>query len=137
MDEPEIDHVGIAVDDLDAAIARWEALGARLAHREHVDSDGIEEVMLAVGPSFIQLVAPTREDSPVARFLARRGPGIHHLALRVQSCRDALEEARRQGFDPIDEVPRRGSRGTTVAFVHPRSTGGVLIEFVEEPPATD
>jgi methylmalonyl-CoA/ethylmalonyl-CoA epimerase len=131
-----LDHVGIAVTDLEAAIRRWEALGARLVHRERIDSDGVDEALLAVGESFLQLVMPFVETSPVARFLQRRGPGVHHLGLRVESCAETLAAAVAAGFEPIDEQPRPGSRGTMVAFLHPRSSGGVLIELVEEPAAS-
>lgn len=109
------------------------ALGAEKVHEERIVSDGVDEVLLKVADSYIQLLAPFSEDSTVARFLARRGEGLHHLGLRVPSCQAALEELRAQGFRVIDEAPRPGSRGTTVAFVHPQSAHGVLIELVEEP----
>ena len=128
----EIDHVAIAVRDLDAAIAWYEeAFGAHLAHRERVDNDGIEEALLEVAESFIQLLSPTSDSSPVARFLERKGEGIHHVGYRVADCAAALERIRAAGAEPIDERPRPGSRGTTVAFVHPRSAFGTLIELVQ------
>ncbi len=133
MVEPSIDHVGIAVVDLDDAISRWRALGATLVHRETIETDDVDEALLRVGGSFVQLVSPRSAASPVARFLERRGPGLHHVGLGVASCREALREAVEAGFEPIDDAPRPGSRGTTVAFLHPRSTGGVLIELVEQP----
>jgi methylmalonyl-CoA/ethylmalonyl-CoA epimerase len=133
----ELDHIGIAVNDLEAAVRRYEALGARVVHREHIDADGVDEVLLEVGASYLQLVAPTEESSPVRRFLERRGPGLHHLGLRVPDCAKALEIAKAAGLESIDATPRPGSRGTTVAFLHPRSTEGVLIELVEPPGGTE
>jgi len=132
----EIDHVAIAVRDLDAAVAWYEAaLGARLAHREVVESDGVEEALLAVAESYVQLLTPTREDSPVARFLAARGEGLHHVGFRVDDCAAALASVKAAGARLIDEAPRPGSRGTTVAFVHPKGAFGTLIELVEDPAA--
>ncbi|MHB8506608.1 MAG: methylmalonyl-CoA epimerase [Acidimicrobiales bacterium] len=129
----ELDHVAIAVRDLDAAVAWYgEALGASVAHREVVDRDGVEEALLAVAESYVQLLAPTRSDSPVARFLDRRGEGIHHVGYRVDDCVEALAAAVAAGATPIDEHPRPGSRGTTVAFLHPKSSFGTLIELVQE-----
>jgi len=129
----EIDHVAIAVRDLDAAVA-WYAstLGARTVHREVVESDGVEEALVAVAESYVQLLTPTREDSPVARFLERRGEGLHHVAYRVDDCAAALVAARAAGARLIDEAPRPGSRGTTVAFLHPSTSFGTLVELVEE-----
>lgn len=128
----EIDHVAIAVHDLEAAIA-WYAktFGAEVTHREVVDADGVEEALLAVADSFIQLVTPTRPGSPVARFLEKRGEGLHHVGYRVEDCAAALEAVRAQGGQLIDESPRPGSRGTTVAFVHPKAAFGTLIELVQ------
>jgi methylmalonyl-CoA/ethylmalonyl-CoA epimerase len=132
----EIDHVAIAVRDLDAAVAWYaETLGATVAHREVVESDGVEEALLAVADSYIQLLTPTRDDSPVARFLERRGEGIHHVGYRVPDCGAALARIHEAGVETIDAAPRPGSRGTTVAFVHPRGAFGTLIELVEEGPA--
>ncbi|HLI01199.1 MAG TPA: methylmalonyl-CoA epimerase [Acidimicrobiales bacterium] len=129
-----IDHVGIAVRDLEAAIAWYaEAFGATVAHREVVEADGVEEALLEVADSYVQLLTPTREDSPVARFLTSRGDGLHHVAYRVPDCGAALDAARQAGAQPIDETPRPGSRGTTVAFLHPKTAFGTLIELVEEP----
>lgn len=130
-----IDHVGIAVRDLEAAVAYYaETFGARVEHRERVDSDGVEEALIAVGGSYIQLLTPTRADSPVARHLERRGEGIHHVAYRVADCAAALRAVQEAGAAVIDHRPRPGSRGTTVAFVHPRGAFGTLIELVEEGP---
>ncbi len=129
-----IDHVGIAVGDLEAAIAFYEAtFGASVEHRERVEHDGVEEVLLPIGESYVQLLAPTRPDSPVARFLERRGEGVHHVAYRVPDCAAALERAVAAGASAIDPVPRPGSRGTLVAFLHPRSALGTLVELVEDP----
>ena len=129
----EIDHVAIAVRDLDAAIAWYQsALGARVAHRERIEHDGVEEALLKVAESFIQLLSPTTDSSPVARFLERNGEGIHHVGYRVADCAAALEKMRAAGAQLIDVMPRAGSRGTTVAFVHPRSAFGTLIELVQE-----
>lgn len=129
----EIDHVAIAVGDLVAAIAWYaEAFGAIVAHREVVDSDGVEEALLQVAESYVQLLTPTRDDSPVGRYLAARGEGLHHIAYRVADCAVALDACRAAGVRAIDEVPRPGSRGTTVAFLHPKGAFGTLIELVEE-----
>lgn len=129
----EIDHVAIAVRDLEAAIDYYQrAFGATVDHREVVESDGVEEVLLKVAESYIQLLTPTREDSPVARAIKTRGEGLHHIGYRVTNCREALNSLIAAGALPIDETPRRGSRGTTVAFIHPRGSFGTLIELVEE-----
>lgn len=129
----EIDHVAIAVRDLDGAIAWYsEALGAVVVHREVVERDGVEEALLAVAESFVQLLTPTREDSPVARSLEARGEGLHHVGYRVDDCAAALDAAVASGARAIDESPRPGSRGTTVAFLHPKTSFGTLIELVQE-----
>jgi methylmalonyl-CoA epimerase len=129
----EVDHVAIAVADLDAAVAWYEEVfGARMVHREVVESDGVEEALLAVADSYIQLLTPTSETSTVAKFLSTRGEGLHHVGLRVDDCATALQAAHDAGVRTIDQVPRPGSRGTTVAFIHPKSAFGTLIELVEE-----
>jgi methylmalonyl-CoA/ethylmalonyl-CoA epimerase len=129
----EIDHVAIAVRDLDAAVAWYaETLGATVAHRERIESDGVEEALLKVADSYVQLLTPTRDDSPVAKYLERRGEGIHHVGYRVTDCAAALASMQAAGATTIDAVPRPGSRGTTVAFVHPKSAFGALIELVQE-----
>ncbi len=129
----EIDHVAIAVKDLEAAIAWYEAaFGATVEHREVVGSDGVEEALLNVAESYVQLLTPIRDDSPVAKYLDKRGEGIHHIGYRVDDCAEALESLRAQGNRLLDEVPRPGSRGTTVAFVHPKGAFGTLIELVQE-----
>lgn len=129
----EIDHIAIAVRDLPAAIDFYRrAFGATVAHREVVESDGVEEALIKVADSYIQLVAPTTEESPVARFIAKRGEGLHHVGYRVEDCAAALAAMVAAGAEPIDTSPRPGSRGTTVAFIHPKSSLGTLIELVQE-----
>jgi len=128
----QIDHVAFAVSDLEAAIDHYERVwGLTLAHREVVAEQGVEEAMFALGESYLQLVAPLSPDSPVGRFLARRGEGLHHIAYRVGALEEALAALRSSGADLIDETPRRGSRNTRVAFVHPRTNHGVLVELVQ------
>lgn len=130
----QIDHVGIAVADLDVAVRDYRRIfGIEPVHRERVDDQGVEEVLFAVGAAYVQLLGALGPDTPVARFLARRGPGVHHVAYRVENVAEALERLRTEGVPLIDETPRAGSRGTTIAFVHPRGVGGVLVELVEEP----
>jgi methylmalonyl-CoA epimerase len=129
----EIDHVAIAVNDLEAAIAWYsEVFGATVVHRERVDSDGVEEALLKVADSYVQLLTPTRDDSPVAKYLASKGEGLHHIGYRVDDCAVALASVKEAGGRVIDEAPRPGSRGTTVAFVHPKTSFGTLIELVQE-----
>jgi methylmalonyl-CoA epimerase len=129
----EIDHVAIAVRDLDAAVAWYaEVFDAAVVHREEVASDGVAEALVRVADSYVQLLTPLHDQSPVARFLERRGEGLHHVGYRVADCAAALEAVRAAGGRLIDEVPRPGSRGTTVAFVHPSSSFGTLIELVQE-----
>jgi methylmalonyl-CoA epimerase len=128
----DVDHVGIAVPDLDAAVERYRrAFGLEPAHREIVESQGVEEVLLVVGTSYLQLLGALGPDTPVGRFLEKRGPGVHHVAYRVEDVAAALERLRAAGVRLIDEAPRSGSRGTTVAFVHPQDLGGVLVELVQ------
>lgn len=129
----EIDHVGIAVPNLDAAVGNYERLlGLVPVHRERVEDQGVEEVLFAVGASSIQLLGALGPDTPVGRSLATRGPGVHHIAYRVGDVADALTHLRAEGAGLVDEVPRPGSRNTLIAFVHPRSMGGVLVELVQE-----
>ena len=129
----EIDHVAIAVNDLEAAIAYYrDTFGAEVDHREVVESDGVEEALLKVADSYVQLLTPTRDDSPVAKYLERKGEGLHHIGYRVDDCAAALDAVKAQGGRVIDEAPRPGSRGTTVAFVHPKTAFGTLIELVQE-----
>jgi methylmalonyl-CoA epimerase len=129
-----IDHVGIAVRDLEAAVELYgRAFGLEPVHRERMEGDGVEEVLLDVGGSFVQLLGALGPDTPVGRFLERRGPGVHHVGYRVDDVAAALETLRAEGVRLVDEAPRRGSRGTTIAFVHPAGTGGVLVELVQAP----
>ena len=130
----DIDHVGIAVEDLEAAVADYRrTLGLVPAHREVIPDQGVEEVLFRVGTSYIQLLGALGPQTPVGRHLQRRGPGLHHVAYRVRQIERALEQLRAEGVRLIDETPRRGSRGTKIAFVHPRGMGGVLVELVQEP----
>ena len=128
----QIDHVGVAVDDLDAAIAlHEETYGMALAHREVVEEQGVEAVLLDVGSSHVELLRPLQPDTAVGRFLASRGPGLHHVAYRVADIESALADLRDRGLRLIDETPRVGIRDSRVAFVHPQSAGGVLTEIVQ------
>lgn len=130
----DIDHVGIAVHDLDAAVEHYRrTLGVEPAHRERVEDQGVDEVLFPVGTSFIQLLGALGPDTPVGVFLAKRGPGLHHIAYRVDDVAAALTDLRKEGIQPIDEVPRRGSRDTLIAFVHPKDMSGVLVELVQVP----
>ncbi len=136
MQPIEIDHVAIAVEDIEKAVSYYQdSLGAKVVHRERIESDGVEEALLIVAESYIQLLTPTSESSPVAKFLAKRGEGLHHIGWRVPDCAAALEEVKEKGIEVIDQKPRPGSRGTTVAFIHPKSSFGCMIELVEEGPA--
>jgi methylmalonyl-CoA epimerase len=129
----EIDHIAIAVKDLEAAIAYYQnAFGATVDHREVVESDGVEEALLKVAESYIQLLTPTRPDSPVAKAIEKRGEGLHHIGYRVNTCAEALAAMIAAGATAIDKAPRPGSRGTTVAFMHPKGSFGTLIELVQE-----
>jgi methylmalonyl-CoA/ethylmalonyl-CoA epimerase len=129
----EIDHVAIAVRDLEAAIDYYQrAFGATVDHREVVERDGVEEALLKVAESYIQLLTPTRDDSPVAKALEKRGEGLHHIGYRVADCKSALAAMVAAGATAVDTEPRPGSRGTTVAFIHPKGSFGTLIELVQE-----
>lgn len=129
----EIDHVAIAVRDLEAAIDYYaRAFGATVEHRELVASDGVEEALLKVADSYIQLLTPTSDTSPVAKAIEKRGEGLHHVGYRVNDCAEALASMIAAGATPIDKAPRPGSRNTTVAFIHPKGSFGTLIELVQE-----
>jgi methylmalonyl-CoA/ethylmalonyl-CoA epimerase len=131
-----IDHVGVAVEDIDSALALYrDGLGMPLVHRETVSEQGVDAALLDVGDGHIELLAPLAPDSPVGKFLTRNGPGLHHVAYRVASVQQALEACAAAGMRLIDETPRTGIRGSRVAFIHPASTGGVLTEIVQ--PATE
>ena len=128
-----VDHVAIAVHDLEAAISWYrETFDATIVHREVVETDGVREALIKVGDAYVQLLTPLRADSPVAVFLERRGEGLHHVGYRVADCAQALAMATARGARAIDEVPRPGSRGTTIAFIHPSASFGTLIELVQE-----
>ena len=127
-----IDHIGVAVEDLDAAIELYASrLDMREQHRETVESQGVEAVLLEVGEGHVELLRPLADDTAVAKFLAKRGPGLHHVAYQTDDIDRTLGVVRDAGIDLIDETPRIGIRGSRVAFLHPRSTGGVLTEIVE------
>ena len=129
----QIDHVAIAVHDLEAAIDyHRRAFGVEVHHREVVERDGVDEVLLRIGESYLQLITGTRPDSTITTFLAKRGEGIHHIGYRVEDCAEALADIVAAGGRAIDSEPRPGSRGTTVAFVHPKGSFGTLIELVQE-----
>ena len=126
-----VHHIGIAVDDLDAAVERYRSLfGATVEHRERVEDQGVEAASLHVGGSRIELLAPLGPDTPVGKFLAKRGPGMHHVAFEVADVAAELDRLKADGVQLIDEEPRRGMFGLQVGFVHPEATGGVLAEFV-------
>jgi methylmalonyl-CoA/ethylmalonyl-CoA epimerase len=127
-----IDHIGVAVEDLDEAIALYsERLAMPLQHRETVEAQGVEAVLLGVGESHVELLRPLGPETAVGRFLERSGPGLHHVAYGTDDIDSALDSVREAGLRLIDEQPRRGIRNSRVAFVHPKSTGGVLTELVE------
>ena len=126
-----VHHIGIAVEDLDAAIATYAALfGATVEHRERVDEQGVEAASLHVGGSRIELLQPLGPETPVGKFLAKRGPGMHHVAFETEDVAAELRRLKAEGAQLIDEEPRRGMFGLEVGFVHPEATGGVLAEFV-------
>jgi methylmalonyl-CoA epimerase len=132
MTELALDHVGIAVRSLDESLPVFESITASKGYgREAVESQGVEVVFVGSGAGRLELLAPTREDSAVAKFLARRGPGMHHLCYRVPDVAAALARYEAQGCELIDRAPRTGAHGHRVAFLHPRSTGGVLVELVQ------
>lgn len=127
-----IDHVGVATEDLDAAIALYEgSLGMPVAHRETVESQGVEAVLLDVGEGHVELLRPLGPDTPVGKYLASKGPGLHHVAYAVSDIDETLGKLREAGVKLIDEEPRQGIRDSRVAFLHPKATGGVLTEIVE------
>jgi methylmalonyl-CoA/ethylmalonyl-CoA epimerase len=129
----DIDHVAIACADLEASVAHYRrVLGLEPSHRERVDDQGVEEVLFPAGTSYVQLLGALGPDTPVGRFLTSRGPGLHHVAYRVDDIEAALAALRDDGIRLIDAAPRPGSRGTSIAFVHPASMGGVLVELVQE-----
>ena len=128
----KVEHIGIATERIDDALRFWrDALGLAVVHTEEVAEQGVRVAMLPVGEPRVELLEPTHEGSPVAKFLRKRGPGIHHVALRVADIRASLARLKAQGARLIDEEPKVGAGGCLVAFVHPQSAGGVLLELVE------
>lgn len=127
-----IDHIGVATDDLDAALALYEGtFGMPVAHREVVEEQGVEAILLDVGPCHVELLRPLGSETPVGKFIDRRGPGLHHVAYRVDDIEAALARLAEQGVRMIDTEPRTGIRSSRVAFVHPQATGSVLTEIVQ------
>lgn len=134
----KIEHIGIATERIEDALAFWrDALGLSMVHTEEVAEQGVRVAMLPLGEPRIELLEPTHAGSPVAKFLAKRGPGIHHIAVRVDDINAALARLRAQGARLIDETPRVGAEGCLVAFVHPASAGGVLLELVQHTAADE
>jgi methylmalonyl-CoA/ethylmalonyl-CoA epimerase len=131
-----IDHIGVAVEDLDAAIELYEStFQMKLVHRETVEEQGVEAVLFDVGENHVELLRPLGPDTPVGKFLAKKGPGLHHVAYQVEDIDKALVQLNEEGVRMIDEIARTGIRNSRVAFVHPAATGGVLTEIVQ--PAED
>jgi methylmalonyl-CoA epimerase len=127
-----LDHIGVAVPDVEQALALYrDSFTLDVAHREVVEEQGVEAVLLDVGENHVELLAPLSEDTPVGRFLARNGPGLHHVAYQVGDIEATLAALKQAGMEMIDEQPRKGIRDSRVAFVHPRATGGTLTEIVE------
>jgi methylmalonyl-CoA epimerase len=130
----KIEHIALAVADIEAAIAHYSSVwGLEVESRERVEDQGVEEAMLPLGESYLQLLAPTGPDTTVGKFIARRGEGLHHIAYEVDDLEAALEELKSQGVPLIDEQPRRGGRGHMVAFVHPKGNHGLLVELIQRP----
>jgi len=125
-------HIGIAVRDLDAAVARYRAFGLTLDSTAEVPSEGVRAAFLSSGGARIELLEPLRDDSAIARFLEKRGEGLHHLAFATTNIVSEMDRLRREGFELIDSEPRPGAHGRRVAFIHPRSAQGVLLELVQE-----
>ena len=127
----KIRHLGIAVDSIKRRLPVWESFGLKLHHTEKVDSEGVMTAHLKVGGYEIELLEPMGEDTPVGKFIDKKGPGIHHLALEVDDIKESLAKAKENGLEPIGEAPRPGADDTLVAFFHPKDTGGVLLEIVQ------
>jgi methylmalonyl-CoA/ethylmalonyl-CoA epimerase len=128
----KVDHIGIATYEIDEALGLWrDALGLQVDSTEEVTEQGVRVVMLSIGESHIELLEPLNQDSPVGKFLEKRGPGIHHLAVRVKDIRASLSQLKEKGTRLIDESPRTGAGGCLVAFVHPSAANGVLLELVQ------
>lgn len=132
----KIEHVALAVEDLDAAVAHYrDVWGLEVSHRERVEDQGVEEAMLPLGESFLQLLGPTGPGTTVGKFIARRGEGLHHIAYEVDDLEATLAELKQKNVPLIDETPRRGGRGHMVAFVHPKGNHGLLVELIQKPSA--
>jgi len=128
----KVDHIGIAVKSLAEAVKVYQdAIGLEVSGYDEVDDQGVRVAMLTIGESRIELLEPTREDSPIEKFMMKRGEGIHHIAVRVDDIEEALERLKASGVRLIDSTPRRGAHNTRIAFIHPSSTHGVLLELVE------
>ncbi|HST51464.1 MAG TPA: methylmalonyl-CoA epimerase [Pyrinomonadaceae bacterium] len=129
-----VEHIGIATRSIEDSLKFWrDALGLEVKHTETVEEQGVRVAMLPLGEPRVELLEPTGDDSPVAKFLEKRGPGIHHVAVHVEDIRASLAQLKTAGARLIDEEPRAGAGGCLVAFVHPSATGGVLLELVEHP----
>ncbi|MEA2517368.1 MAG: methylmalonyl-CoA/ethylmalonyl-CoA epimerase [Actinomycetota bacterium] len=130
----KIEHIALAVEDLDTAVKHYaEVWGLEVSHRERVEDQGVEEAMLPLGDSFLQLLGPTGPDTTVGKFVAKRGEGLHHIAYEVDDLEGALAELKAKGVPLIDEAPRLGGRGHMVAFVHPKGNHGLLVELIQKP----
>tara|TARA_B110000881_G_scaffold205984_1_gene208921 strand:+ start:266 stop:658 length:393 start_codon:yes stop_codon:yes gene_type:complete len=127
----KIRHIGIAVDSIKERLPVWESFGLKLDHTEKVDSEGVTTAHLKVGDYEIELLEPMSKETPVGKFIDKKGPGIHHLALEVDDIEESLSKAKQNGLEPIGEAPRPGAGNTLVAFFHPKDTGGVLLEIVQ------
>mgnify|MGYP006089004945 FL=1 len=127
----KIRHIGIAVDSIEERLPIWESFGLKLNHSEKVESEGVTTAHLKVGNYEIELLEPMGKDTPVGKFIDKKGPGIHHLALEVGDIEETLAKAKKNGLEPIGEAPRAGAENTLVAFFHPKDTGGVLLEIVQ------
>ena len=130
----KIEHIALAVADLDAAVAHYaDVWGLEVSHRERVEDQGVEEAMLPLGESFLQLLGPTGPDTTVGKFIAKRGEGLHHIAYEVDDLGTSLAALKEKGVPLIDEAPRLGGRGHMVAFVHPKGNHGLLVELIQKP----
>ena len=130
----KVEHIALAVADLEAAVAHYASVwGATVEHRERVEDQGVEEAMIPVGDTYLQLLGATGPESTVAKFVERRGEGLHHIAYEVDDLEGALAELKDKGVPLIDEKPRRGGRGHMVAFVHPKGNHGLLVELIQKP----
>ena len=127
----KIRHIGIAVDSIKERLPIWESFGLKLNHSEKVESEGVTTAHLKVGNYEIELLEPMGKDTPVGKFIDKKGPGIHHLALEVGDIEETLAKAKKNGLEPIGEAPRKGAENTLIAFFHPKDTGGVLLEIVQ------